>query len=70
MKAIAKHWVNYNGTWHPAGEAFDIESADAEQMKEYAQILPEEAEPDEPAQSAPAADEPAAKRGRKRKNEQ
>ena len=73
MKAVAKHWVNYNGDWHPAGEAFDIDPADAEEMKQYAEILPEEAAPEEPKETAHderAVEEPAQRRGRKRKTEQ
>ena len=69
MKATAKHWVNYNGTWHPAGETFDIRKEDAETMKAFAVIQDEEPknepepEPEEEKNAEPI------KRGRRRKAE-
>ena len=62
MRAKAKHWVNYNGTWHMHGETFEIDKADAEEMKLYAELIDDDEQP---------ADEPKepAKRGRKRKAE-
>lgn len=66
MKAKAKHWVNYNGVWHGAGDVFDIDPAYADEMRQYAEIIGDEP----PVNDAePAAEEPA-KRGRKRKAEQ
>lgn len=59
MVAKAKHWVNYNGEWHAAGETFEVEAADAESMKQYAEIEEETNQQQEPA-----------KRGRKRKTEE
>ena len=66
MKAKAKHWVNYNGVWHPAGEEFPIDKADAESMKRYAEVTEDEpvTEAQEPEQSEPV------RRGRKRKTEE
>lgn len=26
MKVKAKHWLNVDGEWHPAGEPFEVES--------------------------------------------
>lgn len=26
MKVKAKHWLNVDGDWHPAGDIFDVES--------------------------------------------
>ena len=67
MRAKAKHWVNYNATWHMQGETFEIDKADSEEMKLYAELI----EDDEPPADEPPADEPKepAKRGRKRKAE-
>ena len=61
MKAKANHWVKYNGEWHGKGEVFSIDKADAEEMKQYAELM--EDETPEPEQREPA------KRGRKRKAE-
>ena len=68
MRATAKHWVNYNGTWHMQGETFEIDKADAEEMKLYAELIDDY---DEQPVNEPTADEPKepAKRGRKRKAE-
>lgn len=63
MKAKAKHWVNYGGQWHPAGEVFDIDPADAGEVRLYADV--EEPE-EEPEAEHPGTEEPA-KRVRKRK---
>lgn len=60
MKAIAKYWVNYNGAWHPQGDIFEIDAADAEEMKQHVELVEEE--PHE-------TDEAPVKRGRKRKTE-
>lgn len=42
MKVKAKHWVNYNGTWHQAGEVFAIDDADAAEMQQYAEVADEQ----------------------------
>lgn len=42
MKVKAKHWVNYNGTWHQAGEVFAIDDADAAEMQQYAEAADEQ----------------------------
>lgn len=67
MKATAKHWVNYNGTWHMKGETFVIDKADAEEMKLYAELIDDD---EQPVNEQPSEEpkEPA-KRGRKRKAE-
>ena len=62
MKAIAKHWVNYNGVWHMTGAEFEIADADAAEMKQYAELIENDEQPESEAH------EPA-KRGRKRKTE-
>ena len=71
MLARARHWVNYNGTWHCAGEEFEIDAKDADAIKAYADITqcdePEEPEQTETAQTEPAQAQP--KRGRKRKTD-
>lgn len=62
MKAKAKHWVNYNGVWHMTGEEFQIDNADAAEMKLYADLV-EENEPEK------CETQEQAKRGRKRKTD-
>lgn len=42
MKVKAKHWVNYNGTWHMAGDVFTIDDADAAEMRQYAEMMDEQ----------------------------
>lgn len=42
MKVKAKHWINYNGTWHQAGEVFAIDDADAAEMRQYAEVAEEQ----------------------------
>ena len=59
--AKAKHWVNYNGVWHPKGDEFPIDDADIAGMQKHAVILQEQNK-----QETQEAAEPA-KRGRKRK---
>ena len=81
MKARARHWVNYNGTWHSAGEVFEIHKADADEMQAYAEIIAEadtecELAADETAApvaevpeqtETPEPEETQPRRGRKRK---
>ena len=38
MKVIARHWLNYNGVWHKAGEEFEVD--DFEAVKEYVDVRP------------------------------
>lgn len=65
MQAKARHWVNYNGVWHGKDEVFDIEPADAAEMKHFADLTETEPKP-ETVEPAP---EPV-KRGRRRKTEE
>ena len=37
MKVRARHWLNYNGTWHRAGDEFEVD--DIEEVKEYVDPL-------------------------------
>lgn len=69
MKAIAPHWINYNGTWHKAGEAFDVLPEDAEEMGKKARLIPDEPEeaPEKPEPEPQEDKAEPAKRGRKRK---
>lgn len=64
MIVKAKHWVKYNGEWHGTGETFSIDDADAEEMKQYADAVENEPEPQE------AEHAEHVKRGRKRKAEE
>lgn len=63
MKAKAKHWIKYNGKWHGAGEAFEIEDADAEEMKRTCEVI-------EDAEKPVTETEEPVKRTRKRKAEE
>ena len=53
MKARAKHWVNYNGGWHVAGEVFPVSEADAEEISKYAELIEEEEAPEIVPESKP-----------------
>ena len=53
--ATAKHWVNYNGVWHPKGDEFPVDEADLARMEKHADI---ERKPEPPETN---------KRGRRRK---
>lgn len=64
MIAKARHPVNYNGAWHAAGEAFEVDAADAEMMEQYAEIVRPDAAEDYQRQ------EPVRVRGRRRKYEE
>lgn len=33
MKVRAKHWLNFDGTWHRCGEVFDLPAAEAERLR-------------------------------------
>ena len=66
MKAKAKHWVNYNGVWHGAGDVFAIDPSHADEMRQYAEIIEEE----QPVNEAEPETEEPVRRGRKRKTEQ
>lgn len=59
MKAIARHWVKYGGAWRQTGETFEINKADAEEMRKFADVIPDEAQ----------EQEQTVRRGRKRKTE-
>lgn len=58
MKVIARHWLNYNGVWHKAGEEFEVN--DIEEVKEYVDPIIDF--------QVPLTKEPA-KRGRPKKTE-
>lgn len=38
MKLTPKHMVSYQGKFYPAGKAFDISDADAEEMQKYGDL--------------------------------
>lgn len=44
MKLTAKHGVIYAGTFHAAGEVFEIDPAHAEEMAEYGTVTEEQTE--------------------------
>ena len=65
--ATAKHWVNYNGVWHPKGEAFPIDDADIQAMRKHADITQTAQEKKREPKPEPAQEPEPVKRGRKRK---
>ena len=46
MRFTPKHIVSYHGKFYAAGESFDVEPADAEEMQQYG-IVEREPEPEE-----------------------
>lgn len=56
MKCIPRYTVSYRGRWHDAGRAFDIDPADAEEMKKHGEVT------GEPVQEAAQDPKPAASR--------
>lgn len=66
MKIKAKQWVKYHGEWHQAGDEFKIFKGDAEEMKQYGEVI-EEDEPEQ-AEEETVQEEPV-KKTRKRKTE-
>lgn len=67
MKIKAKQWVKYQGEWHQAGDEFKIFKGDAEEMKQYGEVI-EEDEPEETDDEETVQEEPV-KKTRKRKTE-
>lgn len=39
MKFIPRYTVSYRGRWHDAGRAFDIDAADADEMKKHGEVV-------------------------------
>lgn len=76
MKVRAKHWINYNGTWHKGGEEFEIDDSeilDGVEFVEAAQeeqqaATPVEPEPEFQSEIFPPEEEAPKRRGRPRKN--
>ena len=58
MRLIPNHSVFYDHVLHQAGEAFEIDPKDADEMKQYGQL----------ADEAPEATEPPKRGGRPKKN--
>lgn len=61
MVATAKHRVNYNGTYHEAGERFEIAEADARELAVCCEL-------EAPDEEILVLDEPVKKRGRPKKD--
>ena len=68
MKIKAKQWVKYQGEWHRAGDVFKIFKGDADEMKQYGEVI-EEDEPEETDDEETVQEEPVRK-GRRRKTEE
>lgn len=67
MKVKAKHWINYNGAWHKAGETFEVE--DFEEVKDHADKVVEEPE-QYVSEIFPPVEEQPKRRGRPKKTEE
>lgn len=65
MKIKAGHWVNYNGTWHPKGEVFEIDPEHEHRAAFMGEIV--DPEPALMEEHIPEATAEPVKRGRKRK---
>lgn len=64
MEFVPKYTVSYHGEWCEAGVPFDIDPADAEEMKEHGEVVDDPTPPDIP-EEPPVEDKP--RRGRRRK---
>lgn len=48
MKFTPKHMVSYRGEFYSAGDTFEIDPADEEEMQQYGDIEPPQEPADEP----------------------
>lgn len=65
MRVTAKQWVLYHGTWHQAGETFEVNEADLAGMAETVDAVGEPVSEPQPAEPA-TAEQPKPKRARKK----
>ena len=71
MKVKAKHWLNYNGVWHRAGETFEVEDFDT--VKDHAEKVgeaKEEVKEQYVSEIFPPVEEQPKRRGRPKKTEE
>lgn len=68
MQVKAKHWINYDGEWHPAGDVFEVASVDgfAESVEVIAETEPVKKPKQEPEKTETAEVSPK-RRGRSTK---
>lgn len=66
MKVKAKHWLKYDGVWHPGGEIFEIAATDEKMLNGMIELAEEPIWPEE----KPAEEIEKPKRGRKKKTEE
>ena len=61
MKVKAKHWLNVEGNWHPAGEEFEVESIAGivNSVEVIAETAPEPGKETEKAEAKAEAEKPA-----------
>ena len=67
MKVKAKHWINYNGAWHKAGETFEVDDFDT--VKGHADKV-EEVKEQYVSEIFPPVEEQPKRRGRPKKSEE
>lgn len=67
MKVKAKYWINYNGTWHKAGETFEVDDFDT--VKDHADKV-EEVKEQYVSEIFPPVEEQPKRRGRPKKTEE
>lgn len=48
MKFTPKHIVSYHGKFYAAGETFEVEPADAEELRQYGDVEPDKEPEDVP----------------------
>ncbi len=46
MKCTPKHTVSYRGCFYAAGQSFEIDPADAEEMQKYGTVEPQPEQPE------------------------
>lgn len=70
MRFIPDYRVCYKGAFHECDEEFEIDPADAEEMREHGEVLEESAPPEEQEETEPEKpEEDKPKRGRRPKND-
>lgn len=56
IKVKAKHWINADGTWHKAGEIFEIESIEG--IEKGVEVIAEPESADEPEKPEKVSEKP------------
>lgn len=71
MRFIPDYRVCYKGEFHECDEEFEIDPADADEMRQHGEVVEESTPPDEQEEAEPEkASEGKPRRGRRRKNDE